>query len=134
VRPPEANTDWPEWWVANWSALPTPGATSFEVGEGDWPFRGFVLRWQDRLYAYANICPHRSHPLDMPVDEFFAADGKLLRCGSHGALFAPDSGECLLGPCAGRRLLALSCRIDGDDVLVTAPGDLQTAIELVGRT
>ncbi len=120
--------------MADWSGLSDPGARSFEVGEGDWPFRGFVLRWQDALRAYANVCPHRSHPLDTPVDEFFSADGALLRCGSHGALFVPESGECLIGPCAGRRLLALPSRIEGDAVFVKAPADLQTAIELVGSS
>ena len=33
--------------------------------------------------------------------EFFDAEGLVLICSTHGALYAPDSGECLGGPCLG---------------------------------
>lgn len=124
-------TDWPRWQVCQLSQLGDPGARGFEVGGGTWPFRGFVMQQSGELKAYANICPHLSHPLDMLPDEFFAEDGKVLRCMSHGALFDPDSGLCLAGPCVGESLLTLECGSDGDQVWVRAPETLQEGIERV---
>jgi nitrite reductase/ring-hydroxylating ferredoxin subunit len=124
-------TAWQEWPVCLQSQLADPGARSFEVGEGTWPFRGFVLQQRGEIRAFANICPHLSHPLDMLPDEFFAQDGESLRCMSHGALFDSQSGLCTLGPCAGEALLRLEHRVDGDQIWVCAPETLQEGIALV---
>jgi nitrite reductase/ring-hydroxylating ferredoxin subunit len=119
--------------VGRWSTLADPGARSFELGTGTWPFRGFLVRRRGELRAFANICPHLSHPLDMLPEEFFAPDAELLRCMSHGALFDPDSGLCVVGPCAGQSLLRLQSRLDGDEIWVRAPETLQDGIEVIRR-
>jgi len=115
---------WREVVVARLADVPEGGAVSFEVGEGDWPFRGLLVRGPAGLRAFANVCPHRGHPLDAAPGHFFAAPGGPLRCGSHGALFDPESGDCLAGPCAGRSLVRLNCRVAGDQVIVSAPDAL----------
>lgn len=103
-----------------------PGARGFMVGEGDWPFRGVVVRSRDGIFAYANVCPHARHPLDMMPDHFLAREGTLIRCGSHGAMFVPETGECVFGPCVGASLLRLDVRVDErGDVRVRAPDSLQ---------
>lgn len=124
-------TEWPEWQVCRRSQLADPGARGFEVGGGTWPFRGIVLQKGGQLRAFANVCPHLSHPLDMLPDKFFADDYTVLRCMSHGALFDPDSGFCIVGPCAGASLLALECRVENDQVWVRAPETLQEGIALI---
>jgi nitrite reductase/ring-hydroxylating ferredoxin subunit len=124
-------SDWPEWRVCRLSQLNDPGARGFEVGGGTWPFRGFVVRRQGELHAFANICPHLSHPLDLLPEEFFDQQGQVLRCMSHGALFDPQTGFCIFGPCAGKSLLELDCRVKGDRVWVRAPTTLQEGIALV---
>jgi nitrite reductase/ring-hydroxylating ferredoxin subunit len=113
--------DWPRHAVARFGELPDPGACEFLVGSGDWPFRGVVIRLDGRLYAYANICPHKLHPLNAADDGFFVHGERLLRCASHQALFDPESGLCVAGPCAGQRLAALACGRDGELVWVQAP-------------
>jgi len=118
---------WPEWPVARLDELPVPGARGFLAGDGDWPFRGFVVRRADRLYAYANICPHQRHPLDLLPDEFLVDDGRLIRCASHGALFEPDTGRCVFGPCIGKFLVRLPCRVNAGVVYVRAPASLRGA-------
>ena len=120
--------DWPEWEVCRVADLGDPGARGFETGDGDWPFRGFVVRLDGALYAYANICPHRGHPLDMPMDHFLADRGRLIQCASHGALFVAETGECVAGPCAGRGLLVLACRERQGQVMVRAPVSLQDGL------
>ena len=124
-------TDWPEWQVCLRSDLADPGDRGFEVGDGTWPFRGFVLQQRGEIRAFANICPHLSHPLDMLPDQFFAQDGESLRCMSLGALFDSQSGLCTLGPCAGDALLPLTHRLEGDEIWVQAPATLQEGIAKV---
>lgn len=117
--------DWPEWPVARLTDLDDPGAKGFLVGDGDWPFRGLVVRKGGEVCAYANVCPHARHALDFPPDRFLAPDGEFLRCSSHGALFDPLTGACVMGPCAGRGLIALAVRVVGDEVRVRAPASLE---------
>lgn len=117
---------WGEWPVCHLHELADPGARGFLVGDGDWPFRGFVVRSGDSVFAYANVCPHARHPLDMLPDEFLAQDGGVIRCASHGALFTPDTGECIAGPCVGARLMSLALRLNEDGtVLVRAPASMR---------
>ncbi len=104
--------------VARLADLGDPGAREFFVGDGDWPFRGFLVQVDGALRAYANVCPHKRHPLNLTDDEFLVPGQKLLHCASHGALFEPESGLCVFGPCAGRSLTALECRIENGEILV----------------
>jgi nitrite reductase/ring-hydroxylating ferredoxin subunit len=80
------------------------GACAFRLGGGDWPLRGFVVRAGGQLRAYVNRCPHAGHPLDLLPGRFLTADGTLILCASHGALFEKSTGLCVAGPCAGRAL------------------------------
>jgi nitrite reductase/ring-hydroxylating ferredoxin subunit len=55
----------------------------------------------------------------------------LILCASHGALFERDGGLCIAGPCAGKRLIAVPVRIEGDYVLL---GDDVDPADLLSRT
>ena len=107
--------------VARLADLGDPGAREFFVGEGDWPFRGFLVQVNGRLRAYANVCPHKQHPLNLVDDEFLVPGQALLRCTSHYALFEPETGLCVFGPCVGRSLTGLECWVEEGAVLVRAP-------------
>ena len=94
--------------------LADPGTREFSVGEGDWPLRGFVVRFQGQVHAYVNSCPHIGAALNYRPDEFFAPHEPLLQCAVHGALFEPHDGRCIAGPCSGKRLRTLVIEvIDG---------------------
>jgi nitrite reductase/ring-hydroxylating ferredoxin subunit len=80
------------------------GARGFTLGGGDWPLRIFVVRVADSVCGYLNRCPHAGHPLDLRPQHFLTADGTLILCSSHGALFEKSTGYCVAGPCAGRSL------------------------------
>lgn len=124
----ETQPGWPEWPVCRFDDLTNPGARGFLVGDGEWPFRGFVVRKGSEIFAYANVCPHRRHPLDLLPDVFLTGDGESIRCSSHGALFDPGSGLCVLGPCVGQELMRLEARTGPDGrVLVIAPASLRDA-------
>jgi nitrite reductase/ring-hydroxylating ferredoxin subunit len=110
-----------EWAVVKLGALADPGALEFSVGNGEWPFRGFLVRFHGKVYAYANVCPHQRHPLNLTPTGFFTLDRAELLCASHGAIFKPETGECVGGPCLGKSLKKLATRIEDEFVYVTAP-------------
>lgn len=70
--------------------------------------RGLLVRWQGKLYAYHNRCPHWSTPLDEDGPELFDHGSGTLICQTHGARFEPETGECIEGPCLGDRLTPLA--------------------------
>ena len=78
----------------------------------------FVIRWQGVLRAYRNSCPHVGAPLDWPEDRFFDASGRYLMCGTHGAVFRPEDGFCIEGPCAGCALEPVAIRLSEAAVLL----------------
>ena len=104
--------------------LPDPGAREFSMGEGDWPLRGFVVRYRGQVFAYRNSCPHAGHPLNWKPDRFFAVGNELLMCASHGALFTPDTGKCIAGPCVGRALRALEIEVNSGYVVLRGQSDV----------
>lgn len=79
----------------------------FELPGQPQPVSGFVVRHAGRVYAYVNRCPHAPTELDWDVGRFFDGTGSLLICSNHGATFLPDTGECIGGPCRGKRLASL---------------------------
>ena len=66
----------------------------------------FIVRLNGELRAYANICPHVGSPLNWKPNDFLDTDGELIQCSTHYALFLPDTGECISGPCVGESLRA----------------------------
>ncbi|HSR02696.1 MAG TPA: Rieske 2Fe-2S domain-containing protein [Methylophilaceae bacterium] len=77
---------------------------------------GFVIRFDNKPYAYVNQCAHVPVELDWQEGEFFTSDKKLLICATHGASYEPDTGCCVYGPCKGKRLQPL-CVTEQDDAI-----------------
>jgi len=73
----------------------------FEVKLGEAMVHAFAVRYDGQVYAYLNRCAHMPMELDWKHGRFFDGEGLLLVCSTHGAIYAPDSGVCLGGPCAG---------------------------------
>ncbi len=65
---------------------------------------GFAVRYHGIAYAYLNRCSHVPIELDWNEGDFFGIGGVYLICSTHGAMYAPESGHCLGGPCRGRGL------------------------------
>lgn len=82
-----------------------------------------LVRWRGALTAWRNSCPHLDVAMQYRKDRFMSGDGQHIVCFAHGALFRPDSGLCVLGPCLGQSLRpqALAVDEDGGVWLLTAP-------------
>ena len=104
--------------IASSSGL-VDGGRGVRFVSGDGPC--FALRVGGRVVAYRNACPHTGGELDWNEGDFLDADGRLIVCATHGALFEPSTGYCELGPCVGASLEAFGLQIDddGDGALVT---------------
>jgi nitrite reductase/ring-hydroxylating ferredoxin subunit len=81
-----------------------PGAKGFVFRAGEQMFLGFVVRRNGTLRGFIDRCPHTGTPLAFLPDRYLTREGDLILCATHGALFRPDDGLCLAGPCAGRAL------------------------------
>jgi nitrite reductase/ring-hydroxylating ferredoxin subunit len=110
--------------MAQWSApvhdLPPGTSAKLPLLWRGREVEAFVVNFDGRFYAYVNRCIHAGTPLDWWPNEFFTDDGRQLICATHGALYAPDTGACAGGPCAGGSLYRLAVRVDGDHVIVSA--------------
>jgi len=74
----------------------------------------FVIRKDDQVYAYQNICPHAQAPLEWNPNEFLDEKKETIICALHGARFSIEEGDCLGGPCEGIGLTAVAVEIDKD--------------------
>ena|GEM_PF-452472 len=87
--------------------LPAPA----RLGDGTRAASLLVARVGGAMRAFANVCRHQAVPLDARAEEeltgAMADDGRHLVCLSHGALYRPDDGMCVSGPCLGERLVAI---------------------------
>jgi nitrite reductase/ring-hydroxylating ferredoxin subunit len=76
-------------------------AVPFDVMYAGQTCRAFAVRFEGQVQAYLNRCTHVAMEMDYQPDRFFDTEGRWLLCATHGATYAPDTGECVGGPCRG---------------------------------
>ena len=76
-------------------------AVPFEVRYQGQSNAAFAVRYQGQVYAYLNRCSHVPMEMDYQPNQFFDTTGHWLMCATHGAMYAPQSGHCRMGPCRG---------------------------------
>lgn len=82
-------------------------------------FHGFAIRQGASIAGWVDRCPHAGFPLARTLDDYLTPDGSLIACSWHGALFRPDDGVCVGGPCTGQSLTAWPLAIE-ENWIVTA--------------
>jgi nitrite reductase/ring-hydroxylating ferredoxin subunit len=110
------------WPVCHRSDVADPGCREFELRDGDIVINGFVLHWKGKWYAYRNSCPHTGVALNWLPNQFFDLGQEFLQCGLHGALFQPEDGLCIYGPCVGRSLRRLPVVQCADEIAIDCAG------------
>ncbi len=103
--------------------LPDPGARGFRfeptsAGEDARPFQGFVVRRGAEVAGFVDSCPHVGAPLSGDPHRYLTRRGDYVMCFNHGALFRPDDGVCVAGPCVGRALRPWAVAVE-DGAVVT---------------
>jgi nitrite reductase/ring-hydroxylating ferredoxin subunit len=71
------------------------------------PVTVFFVRHEGSVHGYLNQCAHVAMELDWNEGQFFDDSGQYLICATHGALYEPNTGLCVGGPCHGANLHAL---------------------------
>jgi nitrite reductase/ring-hydroxylating ferredoxin subunit len=84
----------------------------------------FAVRYGGSIHVYLNACPHAGMPLEWVENRFLDSSGTLIQCANHGALFVIQSGLCVAGPCAGRKLEAIPHEVINNELWITmsSPG------------
>lgn len=81
----------------------------------------FALRVSGRVSAFVNRCAHVPIELDWMPGHFLDVDRRLIVCATHGALYEPDTGRCIAGPCKGATLEALAVFERNGEVYLRLP-------------
>ncbi|HMN21517.1 MAG TPA: Rieske 2Fe-2S domain-containing protein [Ottowia sp.] len=76
-------------------------AVPFDVEYEGENCRAFAIRFEGRAHAYLNRCTHVALELDWQPNRIFDDTGQWLLCAAHGAVYAPDTGAGVAGPCQG---------------------------------
>jgi nitrite reductase/ring-hydroxylating ferredoxin subunit len=98
--------------------LETVDSRGFCLDPGDRVHTGFVVRTNDSLHAYRNVCPHAGNPLHWKPHGFLTKNRDLIMCSVHGAIFDIASGRCVGGPCPGRALTPLRVSLEAGNVVI----------------
>lgn len=67
-----------------------------------------VTRHQGQPKAWFNVCPHLGRPLNVAPNRFLVDEHNQLVCCVHGAVFEPNRGKCVSGPCLNAHLKAVA--------------------------
>ena len=88
-------------------------AVPFDVVFGGQTLRAFAVRFEGQPHAYLNRCTHVAMELDYQPNRVFDDTGQWLLCATHGAAYAPDTGDCAGGPCRGGLVKVAMSERDG---------------------
>jgi len=80
-----------------------------------------ALKKDGVIFLYENRCPHLGLNLEFQPDDFLNYDETYIQCSTHGAMFTLNNGECVLGPCKGESLQAISYTLLDDQIMLTEP-------------
>ena len=82
-------------------------AIVFDVLQYREPARAFALRYDGQVVAYLNRCQHVPAEMDWQEGEFLDGDREFIMCSIHGAVYQPQTGRCVGGPCGRGRLTVI---------------------------
>ena len=114
--------------VARIDEVPEGRSKKFVLAVGALEVECFLVRWRGQHYAYVNKCRHIAMSLDWIENRFFDEDGRYILCATHGALFEPDSGECVGGPPFGKYLIRVPLEVRDGEIYAGMPGDFEDVL------
>jgi len=79
-----------------------------------------ATRFQGQARVWLNCCPHQGRALNWAPGKFLTdAEGRLV-CAAHGAVFEPDEGRCLSGPCLKASLTTVAVTEERGEIRMLA--------------
>jgi nitrite reductase/ring-hydroxylating ferredoxin subunit len=98
--------------------LTDPGSRGFTLVVGTESLAIVLVKLHGKLYAFRNRCPHTGVNLEWQADQFLDLSARYIQCATHGALFRPEDGYCVRGPCAGQRLRPVKLAVEKGGVYI----------------
>jgi nitrite reductase/ring-hydroxylating ferredoxin subunit len=77
-----------------------------------------VARSGEQAWAYVNVCPHFSLPLNSQPNEFLVVGERRVMCAYHCAIFRFEDGRCIEGPAEGLSLDSIAIEVVCGDVVL----------------
>jgi nitrite reductase/ring-hydroxylating ferredoxin subunit len=99
-------------WLCAVDDLPDPGSRGFRLELPHEILEVVLVKRQGEVFAYRNRCPHTGVNLEWRADQFLDLSERYIQCDTHGALFRPEDGRCLRGPCVGQSLESIKLIVD----------------------
>jgi nitrite reductase/ring-hydroxylating ferredoxin subunit len=93
-----------------------PGAKGFRFRVDRSLFAAFLVRQGPVVSGYVDSCPHNGWPLALMDDRYLTRDGDRIICAAHGAVFRPQDGVCVAGPCVDEHLTTWPVVVRGEEV------------------
>ena len=102
-----------------------PGETrKFLLPTAGDPTEAFLVNVDGVVHAWVNRCRHVEITMDWVEGRFLDETKCWIVCATHGALYAPATGECVSGPPIGRFLIRVPLRTEDDRLIATVPDGL----------
>ena len=95
--------------------IPEDDARGFDLPQG----KLFAVKKKGKVYLYLNCCPHLNLPLEWEPHAFLDSEALYIKCSNHGAMFIPESGECIQGPCLGDALWSIAFQSEDGHILIS---------------
>lgn len=93
----------------------------FVVEQAGSPLYLVATRRNGNPRAWFNVCPHQGRNLNWAPNRFLQDDDGNLVCAHHGAVFEPDSGCCIAGPCRNAALKPVELSESGNCIVLERP-------------
>lgn len=94
--------------ICDLNSLTEQSCREFVVKNAEFTKDAFLIYFKQHCYSYENSCPHTGVNLNWQKEQFFSFDGLFLQCSLHGAMFEPETGTCVQGPCLGESLKSIN--------------------------
>jgi nitrite reductase/ring-hydroxylating ferredoxin subunit len=101
------------------AVIPDGGCVGYRFEDGERP-GVMICRSGEQVWAYMNICPHLSLPLDSRPGVFMMDGPEEVMCAFHCAVFRFSDGLCVRGPARSLHLDTVPIEIVDGHVVVKA--------------
>jgi nitrite reductase/ring-hydroxylating ferredoxin subunit len=98
--------------------LTDPGSWEFVLSQAEGEIEAFLVQKDGLVTAFLNSCPHTGVALNWGPHQFWDVEGEYIQCSLHGAIFRPEDGYCVRGPCVGESLKSLPVVIEAGAIWI----------------
>lgn len=106
-------------WIPALEELREGSCREFTFRSGAAEREAFLVCSGGQVYGYLNACPHTGAPLNWLPNRFLTEAGDFIVCALHGALFRPEDGLCISGPCHGLSLESVPMHWENGEVILS---------------